>query len=85
MLFPLYGIRRKTAIGEQKEKMQKNAEGGLLNQEIKNTIETTTDIGAQYDACAKRILGQKIIMRLEMVDMFFFTAGNIAMSDMART
>lgn len=29
MLFPLYGIRRKTAIGEQKEKMQKNAEGGL--------------------------------------------------------
>lgn len=70
MLFPLYGIRRKTAIGEQKEKMQKNAEGGLLNQEIKNTIETTTDMGAQYDACAKRILGQKIIL-VKTVDEFY--------------
>ena len=33
-----------------------------MNQEIKKTIETTTDKGAQYDACAKRILGQKIIL-----------------------
>lgn len=36
--------------------------GGFLNQEIKNTIKITTDKGAQYDACAKRILGQKIIL-----------------------
>ena len=39
MLFPLYGIRRKTAIGEQKEKMQKNAEGGLS---------ASYNIGARY-------------------------------------
>ena len=39
MLFPLYGIRRKTAIGEQKEKMQKYAEGGLS---------ASYNIGARY-------------------------------------
>ena len=39
MLFPLYDIRRKTAIGEQKEKMQKNAEGGLS---------ASYNIGARY-------------------------------------
>ena len=39
MLFSLYGIRRKTAIGEQKEKMQKNAEGGLS---------ASYNIGARY-------------------------------------
>lgn len=45
-----------------------------MNQEIKNTIETTTDMGAQYDACAKRILGQKIILAhilVKTVDEFY--------------
>ena len=46
---------------KRERKCRKTAEGGLLNQEIKNTIDTTTDKGAQYDECAKRILGQKII------------------------
>ena len=45
-----------------------------MNQKIKNTIETTTDMGAQYDACAKRILGQKIILAhilVKTVDEFY--------------
>ncbi|WP_177269356.1 hypothetical protein [Fusicatenibacter sp.] len=45
-----------------------------MNQEIKNIIETTTDMGAQYDACAKRILGQKIILAhilVKTVDEFY--------------
>ena len=48
-----------------------------MNQEIKNIIETTTDMGAQYDACAKRILGQKIILGMDWkencMNYFHFT------------
>jgi len=34
MLFPLYDIRRKTAIGEQKEKMQKMQKEDYLHRTI---------------------------------------------------
>ena len=49
-----------------------SAKGGKMNTELKNAV-LATDLKAQYDACAKRLLGQKIILAhilIRVVDEF---------------